>query len=106
MVLAVKRIGIQSGTRDAYKNNQLTLRDNTVAKKSRDCEFTVDFYESMFYTDCIWILMERMDTSIDKFYKAAHNFAGDGNAIPELFMEKLVFSLVEALRKRFSKICV
>ena len=95
MVLAVKRIGIQSGTREAYQNNQLTLRDNNVAKKSRDCQLTVDFYESMFYTDCIWILMERMDTSLDKFYKKAHE---NSIFVPERFVENLVFSLVEALK--------
>merc|ERR1712076_197455 len=56
-VIACKRIPIQSGTQNEYRNKSC-LQDKDVAKKSKNCKYTVDFYDCLYYNCCIWILME------------------------------------------------
>lgn len=109
--LAIKKIKILAGGRDAQHANELTLRDRNVAQKSRNCEFTVGYYDTMVHNGEIWIVMELMDTSLDKFYPAAHalippvqqiqNSANTNccySSIPEDFIKLLTYCLVEALK--------
>lgn len=97
--LAIKRIKIVTGNTKAQHTNELTLRDRNVAKNSRSCIYTVGYFETMAYQGEIWIVMELMDTSLDKFYPAAHAISSryDG-IIPEDFVKMLSHCLVEALQ--------
>lgn len=36
--------------------------------RSSDCPYTVQFYGALFREGDVWICMEVMDTSLDKFY--------------------------------------
>ena len=44
------------------------LMDLDIWMRSSDCPFTVHFYGAMFCEGDVWICMEVMDTSMDKFY--------------------------------------
>jgi len=97
--LAIKRIKIVTGNTKAQHTNELTLRDRNVAKNSRSCIYTVGYFETMAYQGEIWIVMELMDTSLDKFYPAAHAISSNYDGIiPEDFVKMLSHCLVEALQ--------
>ena len=42
--------------------------DLDVSMRSSDCPYTVHFYGAMFREGDVWICMEVMDVSLDKFY--------------------------------------
>lgn len=88
-LMAVKRITFSFD--EAEKRN--ALMDLSVNMKA-ECEYTVRFYGAFFREGDIWICMEVMDTSLDKFYKAA--FAQCGG-IPEGALGRIGFSIVTAL---------
>ena len=44
------------------------LMDLDVSMRSSDCPYTVHFYGAMFREGDVWICMEVMDVSLDKFY--------------------------------------
>nr|WAO97414.1 mitogen-activated protein kinase kinase 6 [Neoseiulus californicus] len=88
-LMAVKRITFSFD--EAEKRN--ALMDLSVNMKA-ECEYTVRFYGAFFREGDIWICMEVMDTSLDKFYKAA--FAQCGG-IPEEALGRISYSIVTAL---------
>ncbi|CAB1350082.1 unnamed protein product [Coregonus sp. 'balchen'] len=45
------------------------LMDLDISMRTVDCFFTVTFYGALFREGDVWICMELMDTSLDKFYK-------------------------------------
>jgi len=94
-VIACKRIPIQSGLQNYYQNKSC-LQDKEVAKKSKNCRYTVDFYDCLYYNCCIWILMEVMDTSLDKFY-ISNIESSNPQAITENFLKRLIESTLEGL---------
>jgi len=89
-VLAVKRI---VATVNSVEQRRL-LMDLDISMRSSDCIYTVHFYGAMFREGDVWICMEVMDTSLDKFYAAAF---GNGMKIPENVLGKIAFSVVTAL---------
>lgn len=44
------------------------LMDLDISMRSSDCVFTVHFYGAMFRDGDVWICMEVMECSLDKFY--------------------------------------
>ena len=50
----------------------------------------VRFYGAMFREGDVWICMEVMDTSLDKFYKKTYKL---GQRIPEPFIAKMALSV-------------
>ncbi|CAB1313002.1 unnamed protein product, partial [Coregonus sp. 'balchen'] len=45
------------------------LMDLDISMRTVDCFYTVTFYGALFREGDVWICMELMDTSLDKFYK-------------------------------------
>ncbi len=96
--LAIKKIKILAGSHDAHHANELTIRDRNVALKSRECLHTVGYYDTMCYNGEIWICMELMDISLDRFFPIAHTLFAEGNRppnqpapVPEAFIKKLSY---------------
>ena len=66
------------------------LMDLDISMRSSDCPYTVHFYGAMFREGDVWICMEVMDISLDKFYtKAFFN----NLAIAEEVLGKIAFSV-------------
>jgi len=89
-VLAVKRI---TATVNSVEQRRL-LMDLDIAMRSSACEYTVHFYGAMFREGDVWICMEVMDTSVDKFYAKVFT---NGKEMPEWALGKIAFSVVSAL---------
>lgn len=56
------------------------LTDLDVSMRSSDCPYTVQFYGALFREGDVWICMEVMDTSLDKFYPKVYK---NNRSIPE-----------------------
>lgn len=56
------------------------LMDLDISMRSSACPHTVQFYGALFMEGDVWICMEVMDTSLDKFYAKVYKF---GRKIPE-----------------------
>ncbi|XP_048846512.1 dual specificity mitogen-activated protein kinase kinase 6-like isoform X3 [Brienomyrus brachyistius] len=70
------------------------LMDLDISMRTVDCFFTVTFYGALFREGDVWICMELMDTSLDKFYKQVID---GGLTIPEDILGKITVSIVKAL---------
>lgn len=89
-ILAVKRI---TATVNTVEQRRM-LMDLDISMRSSDCPFTVHFYGAMFREGDVWICMEVMDTSVDKFYARVFK---NGRNVPESVLGKMAFSVVSAL---------
>ena len=89
-ILAVKRI---TATNNPIESRRL-LMDLDISLRSSDCPYTVHFYGAMFREGDVWICMEVMETSVDKFYGKVFKA---GRAMPEWVLGKIAFSVVSAL---------
>ena len=98
-ILAVKRI---AATVNSIENRRL-LMDLDISMRSSDCDFTVHFFGAMFREGDVWICMEVMDTSVDKFYQKV--FANNRD-MPEWVIGKIAFSVVSALHYLHTKLRV
>jgi len=98
-ILAVKRI---AATVNSIENRRL-LMDLDISMRSSDCDFTVHFFGAMFREGDVWICMEVMDTSVDKFYQKV--FANKRD-MPEWVIGKIAFSVVSALHYLHTKLRV
>ncbi|CAD6191087.1 unnamed protein product [Caenorhabditis auriculariae] len=90
IIMAVKRI--KSSINDQSQKQMLTELE--ACKRSDCCPQMVRFYGAMFREGDVWICMEVMDTSLDKFYKKIYRI---GRRVPELFIAKMTLSVVEGL---------
>ncbi|GAB1609856.1 dual specificity mitogen-activated protein kinase kinase 6-like [Argonauta hians] len=88
-IMAVKRI---TATINGEEEKRL-LMDLDVSMKSGLCTYTVQSYGALFREGDVWILMEVMDASLDKFYKKVYT---DTN-IPEDVLTIIASSVVRAL---------
>jgi len=79
------------------------LMDLDISMRSSDCIYTVHFYGAMFREGDVWICMEVMGTSLDKFYARAF---GNGLTLPENVLGKIAFSVVSALDYLHAKLKV
>lgn len=86
--------------------------DMDVLDKGAGCENIVKFYGALFWEGDLWIFMQVMDTSLDKFYKMIYPKKGDmnggqgdedhdelpeGKFIPEPVLGKIAASIINAL---------
>ncbi|RXN02155.1 Dual specificity mitogen-activated protein kinase kinase 6 [Acipenser ruthenus] len=99
LIMAVKRI---RATVNSQEQKRL-LMDLDISMRTVDCHFTVTFYGALFREGDVWICMELMDTSLDKFYKQVIE---KGMAIPENILGKITVSIVKALEHLHSRLSV
>ncbi|XP_078450572.1 dual specificity mitogen-activated protein kinase kinase 6-like isoform X2 [Lampetra planeri] len=79
------------------------LMDLDISMRTVDCPYTVTFYGALFREGDVWICMELMDTSLDKFYKKVIE---KGLNIPEDILGKISVAIVKALEHLHSKLSV
>ncbi|XP_014288622.1 dual specificity mitogen-activated protein kinase kinase 3 [Halyomorpha halys] len=98
-VMAVKRITLTVNTVEQKR----ALTDLDIIMRSSDCNHTVQFYGALFREGDVWICMEVMDTSLDKFYLKAkkHHLA-----IPEAILGNIALAVVSALHYLYSRLHV
>ena len=89
--LAVKRI---TATMDTIEQRRMLMDLEVLRQLPNHCPYTVHFYGAMFREGDLWICMEVLDASLDKFYPVV--FSSGGN-IPEPVLGKIAFSLVYTL---------
>uniref|UniRef100_A0A8C9V1K8 mitogen-activated protein kinase kinase n=1 Tax=Scleropages formosus TaxID=113540 RepID=A0A8C9V1K8_SCLFO len=90
IIMAVKRI---RATVNSEEQKRL-LMDLDISMRTVDCPYTVTFYGALFREGDVWICMELMDTSLDKFYRKVIK---KGKKIPEDILGKIAVSIVKAL---------
>lgn len=81
-IMAVKRI---TATVNSQEQKRL-LTDLDVSMRTSDCLYTVQFFGALFREGDVWICMEVMDTSLDKFYAKVYKH---GRRIPEDMLGEL-----------------
>jgi len=89
-IMAVKRITATVNDREQKR----MLMDLDVSMRSRSCNFTVHFFGAMFREGDVWICMEVMDCSLDKFYRRVFSA---NETIPEECLANISLSVVKAL---------
>ncbi|EDW48970.1 dual specificity mitogen-activated protein kinase kinase 6 [Drosophila sechellia] len=89
-VLAVKRIPMTVNIREQHR----LVMDLDISMRSSDCPYTVHFYGAMYREGDVWICMEVMSTSLDKFYPKV--FLHDLR-MEESVLGKIAMSVVSAL---------
>eukprot|EP00064_Thunnus_orientalis_P018065 superscaffoldBa00004035_g18154 len=99
VIMAVKRI---RATVNSLEQKRL-LMDLDISMRTVDCFFTVTFYGALFREGDVWICMELMDTSLDKFYKKVIE---KGKTIPEDILGKITVAIVKALEHLHSNLSV
>ncbi|KPP61712.1 Dual specificity mitogen-activated protein kinase kinase 3-like [Scleropages formosus] len=99
IIMAVKRI---RATVNSEEQKRL-LMDLDISMRTVDCPYTVTFYGALFREGDVWICMELMDTSLDKFYRKVIK---KGKKIPEDILGKIAVSIVKALEHLHSKLSV
>ncbi|CAG9824591.1 unnamed protein product [Phaedon cochleariae] len=98
-IMAVKRITATVNTQEQKR----LLMDLDISMRSSDCPYTVQFYGALFREGDVWICMEVMDTSLDKFYVKAFRH---GRRIPEDVLGKIAYAVVSALHYLYSHLKV
>uniref|UniRef100_A0A8C7GL72 mitogen-activated protein kinase kinase n=1 Tax=Oncorhynchus kisutch TaxID=8019 RepID=A0A8C7GL72_ONCKI len=86
LIMAVKRIRATVNTQEQKR----LLMDLDISMRTVDCFYTVTFYGALFREGDVWICMELMDTSLDKFYKQVID---KGMTIPEDILGKMAVSV-------------
>ncbi|XP_029942672.1 dual specificity mitogen-activated protein kinase kinase 6-like isoform X2 [Salarias fasciatus] len=99
VIMAVKRIRATVNTQEQKR----LLMDLDISMRTVDCFYTVTFYGALFREGDVWICMELMDTSLDKFYKQVIE---KGLKIPEDILGKIAVSIVKALEHLHSNLQV
>ena len=79
------------------------LTDLDVSMRTADCSYTVTFYGALFREGDVWICMECMDTSLDKFYTKAYRH---NRSLDEDVLGKIAFAVVSALHYLHSQLKV
>lgn len=97
-IMAVKKITV---TVDQKEKKRL-LMDLDIMRTCK-CEFTVQFYGAVFVEGDVWICMECMDASLDKFYPKVFK---NNKIMTEDILGKILCSVVEALHYLHSNLKV
>jgi len=66
------------------------IMDLDVSMRASDCPYTVQFFGALFREGDVWICMEEMDTSLDKFYAKTYKH---GRSIPEDILGKIAVAV-------------
>ncbi|KAL3092380.1 hypothetical protein niasHS_007589 [Heterodera schachtii] len=90
LIFAVKRI--HSSLNDESQKRMFVELDTCM--KSGRCQQMVRFYGAMYREGDVWICMEVMDISLDKFYRLCVDM---GRQVPEKFVARVAYSVVEGL---------
>uniref|UniRef100_A0A8D9AN96 mitogen-activated protein kinase kinase n=1 Tax=Cacopsylla melanoneura TaxID=428564 RepID=A0A8D9AN96_9HEMI len=98
-LMAVKRIAFTVNTQETKR----LLMDLDISMRSSDCAHTVQFYGAMFREGDVWICMEVMDTSLDKFYTKVYK---NNRSIPENILSAITSAVLNALHYLHSKLQV
>ncbi|KAI5703538.1 hypothetical protein M8J75_013060 [Diaphorina citri] len=98
-MMAVKRITFTVNTQE----HKRLLTDLDICMRSSDCAHTVQFYGAMFREGDVWICMEVMDTSLDKFYTKVYK---NNRSIPENILSTITSAVLNALHYLHSKLQV
>lgn len=98
-MMAVKRIAYTVNTLE----HKRLLTDLDICMRSSDCAHTVQFYGAMFREGDVWICMEVMDTSLDKFY---HKVYKNNRSIPENILSAITSAVLNALHYLHSRLQV
>ncbi|XP_063707214.1 dual specificity mitogen-activated protein kinase kinase 6 [Culicoides brevitarsis] len=98
-VMAVKRITSTINTQEQKR----LLMDLDISMRASDCPNTVQFYGALFREGDVWICMEVMDTSMDKFY---HKVFQNNRKMPEPILGKIAVAVVNALHYLHSQLKV
>ncbi|XP_043282987.1 dual specificity mitogen-activated protein kinase kinase 6 [Venturia canescens] len=98
-IMAVKRITATVNTQEEKR----LLMDLDISMRSSACPYTVQFYGALFREGDVWICMEVMDMSLDKFYANTYKH---GHSIPEDILGKIAFAVVSALDYLYSQLRV
>uniref|UniRef100_A0A0V0G9F5 mitogen-activated protein kinase kinase n=1 Tax=Triatoma dimidiata TaxID=72491 RepID=A0A0V0G9F5_TRIDM len=98
-IMAVKRITLTVNTIEQKR----LLMDLDISMRSSDCAHTVQFYGALFREGDVWICMEVMDTSLDKFYAKGMKH---GLTIPEPILGNIALAVVSALQYLYSNLRV
>lgn len=98
-IMAVKRITATGQTQEQKR----LLMDLDISMRASDCQYTVHFYGALFREGDVWICMEVMDTSIDKFYPIVFK---NGRKMPEDILGKIAVAVVNALNYLYTKLRV
>ncbi|XP_019730039.1 dual specificity mitogen-activated protein kinase kinase 6 isoform X1 [Hippocampus comes] len=99
IIMAVKLIRATVNTQEQKR----LLMDLDISMRTVDCFYTVTFYGALFREGDVWICMELMDTSLDKFYKQVME---KERTIPEDILGKIAVSIVKALEHLYSNLQV
>jgi mitogen-activated protein kinase kinase 3 len=91
-IMAVKRIPVTANSIE----QQRVLMDLDISMRSGNCPFTVQFYGALFMEGDVWICMEVMDTSLDKFYPKVFS---RGEKMPENIIAKIAYSVSDKLHR-------
>ncbi|PWA17633.1 hypothetical protein CCH79_00008367 [Gambusia affinis] len=91
VIMAVKRIRATVNTLEQKR----LLMDLDISMRTVDCFYTVTFYGALFREGDVWICMELMDTSLDKFYKKVFQ---KGQTIPEDILGKITVAVCLSLQ--------
>ncbi|XP_065065930.1 dual specificity mitogen-activated protein kinase kinase 6-like [Rhopilema esculentum] len=97
--MAVKRIRASVNTTEQKR----LLMDLDVSMRLAQCPYTVQFYGALFKEGDVWICMELMTTSLERFYKSVST---SGQQITEPILGKIAFCVVNALEYLHSKLSV
>ncbi|XP_072932216.1 dual specificity mitogen-activated protein kinase kinase 6 [Epargyreus clarus] len=100
-IMAVKRITASFNSQSLELKR--LLMDLDVSMRASACPYTVHFYGAMFREGDVWICMEVMDMSLDKFYTKVYK---NNKTITENILGKIAFSVVSALHYLYSKLRV
>lgn len=68
--------------------------DLDISMRSSACPYTVHFYGALFREGDVWICMETMDTSLDKFYPKVFK---NNRQMTEDILGKIAIAIVNAL---------
>ncbi|KAL3273952.1 hypothetical protein HHI36_015375 [Cryptolaemus montrouzieri] len=98
-IMAVKRIAATVNTQEQKR----LLTDLDISMRSSDCPYTVQFFGALFREGDVWICMEVMDTSLDKFYAKVYRH---NRKIPEDMLGKISYAVVSALHYLYSHLRV
>jgi len=97
--MAVKRIRHTVNTTE----QQRLLMDLDVSMRLSDYPYTIHFYGALFKEGDVWICMELMRTSLDKFYQMVID---RGTIIPENVLGRISFAVVSALEYLHTQLSV
>ncbi|XP_063040182.1 dual specificity mitogen-activated protein kinase kinase 6 [Engraulis encrasicolus] len=99
LIMAVKRI---RATVNSQEQKRL-LMDLDISMRTVDCHYTVTFYGALFREGDVWICMELLDMSLDKFYTKVIE---KERTIPEDILGKITVSIIKALEHLHSRLSV